>query len=186
MELKKDKPVIYLISGKARNGKDTCASFIEKYYNNNNKKNIILQFSSYIKQYASKISGWDGSEETKPRELLQVLGTDVIRKSIDQKFFSKKLIDDIKVYSYFFDVIIVSDVRLKHEIDDLKEVFDNVYSINIERTNFDNGLTLEQKNHITEKDLDDYTKHDYKILNDSDLDSFNNKVIDMLKEIDKK
>ena len=75
-----------MISGKARHGKDTVAGLIEKIYKEKNKSIINLQYSSYIKEYAKKISGWDGSEETKPRTLLQELGTDVIRNKIDSLF----------------------------------------------------------------------------------------------------
>ena len=43
---------------------------------------------------------WDGSEETKPRELLQKLGTDVIRNKLDKaEMFIKRQVDDIEIYS---------------------------------------------------------------------------------------
>ncbi len=186
MELKETKPIIYLISGKARYGKDTTANFIKEYYESKGKKIINLQFSSYIKEYAKKITGWDGSEETKPRELLQILGTEVIRSKIDQEFFIKKIIDDIKVYSYFFDVITISDVRAKQEIINVTNSFNKVISININRPNFDNGLSEEQKKHFTEIDLDDYNKFDYKITNDGDLDTLKSKIYQMVGEIDEK
>lgn len=38
MELKETKPIIYLISGKARYGKDTTANFIKEYYESKGKK----------------------------------------------------------------------------------------------------------------------------------------------------
>ena len=180
MELKTTNPQIYLISGKARHGKDTTALFVREYCENNGKKVINLQFSSYIKEYAKKISDWDGSEESKPRELLQVLGTDVIRKRIDEFFFIKKIIDDIKVYSYFFGVITISDVRVKNEIISIKEVFPYAKSINIFRPNFDNGLTSEQKKHYTEIDLDDFLEFDIKLINDGTLEDLKNKIKNML------
>ena len=186
MELKSEKPIIYLISGKARYGKDTTARFIEEYYKSKGKSVINLQFSSYIKEYAKKISGWDGSEETKPRELLQILGTEVIRSKIDQKFFIRKIIDDIKVYSYFFDVITISDVRAKDELIDVTNEFSKVISININRPNFDNGLTLEQKKHFTEVDLDDFNNFDYKINNDGTLYNLKDKIYEMVGEVDEK
>ena len=70
-----------------------------------------------IKYYAKLISSWDGSEETKPRTLLQQLGTEVIRYQIDNEFFIKRIIDDIKVLSYFCDIITISDARLPEELD---------------------------------------------------------------------
>lgn len=173
-------PKIIIISGKARAGKDTTMSFLNEIYNNI----IQLQYGSYIKEYAKKISNWDGSEETKPRELLQQLGTNIIRENIDNKFFVKKMIDDIKVYSYFFDTIVISDARFKIEIDDIKNTFNNVIAVRIERPNFDNGLTLEQKKHPSEIDLDDYNKFDYKLINDGTLEDLKKKVEKLVEVIE--
>lgn len=182
MEVFDRKPYIFIICGKARHGKDTVASMIEKYYKD--KKIINLQYSSYIKEYAKKISSWDGSEENKPRELLQQLGTNVIREKIDPLFFVDRIIGDIRVYSYFFDAITISDARAKVEVDAPKEKFENVIAIHINRPNFDNGLTEEQKNHFTEIDLDDYDKYDYYIENDGTLEDLEKKVLNILSEVD--
>ena len=173
-------PKIIILSGKARAGKDTTMNFLNEIYNNI----IQLQYGSYIKEYAKKISNWDGSEETKPRELLQQLGTNIIRENIDNKFFVKKMIDDIKVYSYFFDIIVISDARFKIEIDDIKNTFNNVIAVRIERPNFDNGLTLEQKKHPSEIDLDDYNKFDYKLINDGTLEDLKKKVEKLVEVIE--
>lgn len=177
-------PKIYILSGKARAGKDTTAGFLKSEYEKLGKSVIVLQFSSYIKEYAKKISDWDGSEETKPRELLQKLGTDIIRKNLGSDFFVRKLIEDIKVYSYFFDIIIISDCRFKIEIEMPKKEFSNIKAINIIRPNFDNGLTEEQKHHATEVDLDDYDNFYKKIINDGSLEELKNKVIQLIEEVE--
>lgn len=174
-------PKIIIISGKARAGKDTITNFMKELYQ---EKMISLQYGSYIKEYAKKISNWDGNEETKPRELLQQLGTNIIRKNIDEKFFIKKMIDDIKVYSYFFNIIVISDARFKIEIDDIRNNFSNVISVNIERPNFDNGLTEEQKKHPSEIDLDDYKLFDYKLINNGTLEDLKLKIERLVEVID--
>ena len=79
------------------------------------------------------------------------------------------MIEDIKILSYFFDVIIVSDARFKDEIDIQRDIFKKIITIRVERPNFDNGLTEEQKNHPSEVDLDDYDKFDYYIINDESI-----------------
>lgn len=183
MEIENKNPLIYLISGKARHGKDTTAAIIKDYYLEKGKKVITLQYSSYIKEYAKKISNWDGSEETKPRELLQQLGTNVIRKKIDPLFFVDAIIKDMKVYSYFFDVIIVSDVRTPEEIDHPKDDFKNVISFNIRRVNFEDGLTEEQRKHYTEIALDNYNKFDYIVMNDGTIENLKEKVNNILEGI---
>ena len=157
---------LYLISGKARHGKDTFSGYLKEVYEENGKKVIITQLSKYIKYYAREITGWNLTEEDKPRALLQELGTSVIREKLGKDdLFIKRMIDDIDVFSCFYDAIIISDVRLKKEIDDLREAFPDLVAINIFRPDFDNGLTEEQKQHKTEIDLDDYDKFDIKIVN---------------------
>ena len=166
MDIKDSEAKIYLISGKARHGKDTFSSFLKSAYEENGKKVIVTQLSKYIKYYAREITGWNLTEEDKPRQLLQKLGTDVIREKLGMEdLFIKRMIDDIKIFSCFYDAIIISDVRFKKEIDDLRKVYPNLISVNIFRPDFDNGLTEEQKKHKTEIDLDDYDKFDLRIIN---------------------
>ncbi|MDD4718728.1 MAG: alanine--tRNA ligase [Bacilli bacterium] len=176
MNIKNTQPKIYIISGKARNGKDTVANIIKTISEENKLKHLNLQYSTYLKQYAQKISDWDGNDETKPRDLLQYLGTDLIRKEIDFLFFVNRMCEDIKVYSKFFDVITISDTRYKVEIDIPKEKFENVFSISVVRPNLESTLTNSQKQHLSEIDLDDYDKYDHVIINDSDLKELENKV----------
>jgi hypothetical protein len=182
MEVENREPKVFIFAGHARNGKNTCADFVKDYCTKNNLKYIDLAYSSYIKNYATKISNWDGREETKPRELLQQLGTNIIRNKLGDEFFIENIIKDIKVYSFFFDVITISDARFPKEIDLIKKEFPNVYAVHVVRPNFDNGLTEEQKNHPTETALDNYNNYDYELINDGTLDDLNNKVIKMAKE----
>ena len=87
-----------------------------------------------------------------------------------------------KVYSYFFDVITISDARFPKEIDLIRNKFSNVYAIHIVRPDFDNGLTEAQKNHPTETALNNYEHYDYELINNGSLESLNKKVINILKE----
>ena len=124
------------------------------------------RLSKYIKYYAREMTGWNLTEEDKPRELLQQLGTNVIREALHKDdLFINRMKDDIEIFSCFYDAIIISDVRLKKEIDDLRKFFPKLIAVNIYRPNFDNGLTDAQKMHKTEIDLDDYDKFDIKIEN---------------------
>ncbi len=168
MELRNEESKIYLISGKARHGKDTFSTYLSDIYKENGKKIIVTQLSKYIKYYAREMTGWNLTEEDKPRELLQILGTSIIREKLGKEdLFINRMKDDIEIFSCFYDAIIISDVRLKKEIDDLRESFPKLISINVFRPNFDNGLTEEQKNHRTEIDLDDYDKFDEKVINNT-------------------
>ena len=178
MEFIKKKSKIFIISGKARSGKNEISKIIEKYYSN--KKVITISFGHYIKDYAKRISDWDGSEETKPRELLQQLGIELIKNKIDKKLFINRILQDIEVFSYFYDIIVVNDARLIDEIEILKENYSNSTSIRVIRNNHDNKLTIDQKNHLTEIGLDNYNGFDYIIENDEKLEE---KVINILSEV---
>lgn len=175
---------IYLLAGQARSGKDTVMKTITKYYEEKNKMVVNLGFTDYIKNYAMKITNWDGSDETKPRDLLQILGTDIVRNQINKDFFINRLCEDITVYKYFFDVIIISGARFPNELEVPKKLFKNVKTIKVERPNFTNELTEKQKAHITEHALDDYNNYDYIITNDGNLTNLENKTLNILKEVE--
>ena len=176
---------IFLLAGKARTGKDTVASEIVKYYENKQKKVVRLGFSDYIKGYAMKISAWNGEDETKPRDLLQQIGTDIVREKINKDFFINRICEDILVYSYFFDVIVISGARFPNELDIPKNKFKNVTIIKMERPNYQNNLTEKQKKHITEHSLEDYQNYDYLLVNNENIEELQNKTKKILEEVEK-
>ena len=124
-------------------------------------------------------------KKTKPRSLLQMLGTDIIRKRIDNDLFIKRMIDDVAVYGYFFDVITVSDGRFVDEVVKLKEAYPNTVVIHVYRPNFESGLKKEELAHATEHGLDHFHDYDYEILNDGTLEDLRKKVFDILERIEK-
>lgn len=162
---------IYLIGGKARNGKDTLASFMKEYYEKLEKKVCIMHIANYIKHFAIDYFGWDGKEETKPRSLLQELGTDLIRNKMNKPyFFTRRIIEDMEVLEHFFDVIIISDVRFPLEFDEIQKAYPTAIKIHITRPDLVSELSEKEKNHPTETALEDYDLYDYKIVN-KDLES---------------
>lgn len=173
---------IYLISGKARNGKSTVGTFIKEEYEKQGKKVCEIGYGSYIKYYAKTYFGWDGKEETKPRSLLQELGTEIIRKKIDPMFHVNRIMEDIKVLSYFYDIAVISDVREPIEIITPKNEFDDVVSINVKRTNFETELSEKEQKHFTEVALDNFDNYDYKVLNDGSLDDLKKKIIEIIEK----
>lgn len=159
------EPLIFVLSGKAKSGKNLIADKIENYYKN--KRCIQISYAFYLKNYVKNIYDWNGSEEDKPRELLQKIGIDLIKNKIDSNLLIRRVCEDIKVYSYFYDIIIITDARLKDEIEIPKRLFNNVVTIRIDSIYYDKKMTIEQMNHITETNLDNYDKFDY-VINDFD------------------
>ena len=176
MELRDREAKIIILSGKARAGKDTSGLYFKEYYESKGLKVKLLAYASYIKMYAKEITDWDGKDETKPRSLLQELGTEIIRNRIDKLFFVNRIIEDIKVYSYFFDVIVITDARVEEEIVNLKKCFNSVISINVERPGYVNELNENEQKHLTEVGLDNFDGYDYTLVNDGTLEDLKDKV----------
>jgi len=181
MEFTKKNPKIYILAGKAQSGKNLSATIIKKYYEKQNKKTVIISYAKYLKDYAKEIINWNGEENTKPRELLQQLGVELIKNKIDENMLINRIKEDIKVYAYFFDVIIISDARFESEIEEIKKQNKNVTVIKIEGKQ--NTLTTEQKQHITETALNNYNNYDYIIENNKTLEELKQKITKIMEEI---
>ncbi|MBP3921194.1 MAG: hypothetical protein J6D28_06490 [Bacilli bacterium] len=180
MEFIKRHPKIIILAGKAGSGKSKVASIIGDYYSSRGIKCISVAYASYLKEYAKNILGWDGNESSKPREFLQEFGVSLIKNNIDSFFLINRVKQDILVYSYFYDVIVVTDARFIDEIEEVKMISNNVVVINIVRG--ESSLTLKQKNHITETALDDYHEYDY-IIENEDLEDLKCEVKKILEVI---
>lgn len=164
---------IFLISGKAKSGKDVAADIIKEKYNND--RVIELKYADLLKYYTKLITNWNGREETKPREMLQTIG-DEVKNNEGQDFFVDETIKNIEVLKHFAKVIVISDVRYINEIEKVKQKYDDVVTIRIVKPNFDNGLTEAEKNHSSETALDKYDKFDYIITNDGTIDELKRKI----------
>lgn len=173
---------IFILTGKARQGKDTVCEFIKEYYKD--LKVLHLPNNYYMRDYAKRIIGWDGNDVTKPRELLLQLAD--FARSFDEHFYIKRTIEDISIFSQYYDIIIIPDARFPYEIELPKEKFENVISICVTRPNYNSELSSENKNHPTETSLDSYDNYDYNIINDGTIEDLKNKIYDLLHIIEVK
>ena len=179
MEFIKKNPKIIVLSGKAQSGKNVCASIIKNYYNDLGLKIVIISYASYLKMYAKEVLGWDDSESTKPRDFLQQVGVELIKNKINPNMLIDRVIDDIRVYSYFFDIIVISDARFVDEIEVIRKIFSNVSVIHV--LGKSNDLTFEQQNHSTETGLDNYNDYDFIINNGGSKDELKKNILEVLK-----
>ena len=175
MELKYKCPLIICLCGKARCGKSLVSKYISDYYINDGKKVIISPYTKYLKKYIMEITNKDIDEDNKPRDMLQKLSSELIKGKLENKDF----------YSYFFDVIIIPDVRFAQEIEVLRNKYSHVITIGVKRVDFDNNLTIEQKNDITETALDNYNDYDYVLINKNDKTLYDD-TLKIIKEMGKK
>ena len=175
---------IFLIGGKANSGKDSTADYITKYYRDKGKDVVNIQIAYYIKMYAKQIAKWDGDNETKPRQLLQDLGTELIRKQIDEYFFIKRILQDIDIYSRYFDVITISDGRLPEEFEEITKAYPETVTIHVTRPGYVSHLTKDQKAHLTEALVDDI-KYEYEVVNDGTLEDLEEKAFKLCRKVDR-
>lgn len=175
MKIKK----IILISGKARNGKDATADILMNYLGS---RIIKLAFADYLKYLATKLYKWNGEKDDKGRDILQYLGTDLIRDELGwQNFHVDRLCQDMKIAENQFDYFLIPDTRRKNEIYITQGMFpDMVTTLRIERIDFKSPLTIEQQNHISETDLDNF-KFDYYIKSKTGLDKLEEEVSKIVK-----
>lgn len=173
---------VYIIGGKAGCGKNTTANYIKEYYETLGKTCTITELSKYIKLFAYEIKNWDGKRETKPRSFLQEVGTAIRHELYDEDFLINRLLEDLKIYEKFVDVVIIADARFPREIEVMKK---NCNAITIEIINEFNDyeLTGKEKLHETENALNNYNNFDY-IIHNQTLDKLKNDAENIVKEVE--
>ena len=110
--------VIIPISGKARHGKDTFATFLKIELEKEGKRVLITHFGDYVKFIAKNIYGWNGEKDEKGRKLLQYIGKTF--RNYKNSFFVDIIKDLINVVYKDFDYILIPDVRFPNELDTMK------------------------------------------------------------------
>ena len=171
---------VILISGSARFGKDSAAFIMKELLEKQKKKVLIIHYADNLKLFAKNYFGWSGQKDQKGRELLQWLGTDVVRKNYEDTW-GDMIVALLKGIKTLYDYVIIPDVRFPNEIDKMCDNFDCI-TIRIIRPNFDNGLTDEQKKHPSETALDNYPM-EYELINDGDLEKLLETTKTFLKNI---
>ena len=72
------------------------------------------------------------------------------------------------------EYMLIPDCRYKNEA--LGFLDFDYKNVRIERPDFDNGLTEEQKKHISETEMSTFSEYDYIITNDGSLDDLREKI----------
>ncbi len=159
---------IFVIGGKARSGKNTFGNYLKEELKFYGYKPCVMRITAPLYSYAKNYFEWNDLEDEKPREFLQKMGIEVINNQLGKKdFLLNRLYEDIDILNQFFDTFIITDARLIKEFTKIKEKYEDVVTIKIERNNYDSKLTEEEKNHITEKEIDEYKDFDYIIENNN-------------------
>ena len=164
---------VLCISAKAQHGKDTAGEVIKEYLESRGKRVLITHYADLVKFVCTNYFNWDGEKDEKGRTLLQYVGTDII-SSREPAYWAVFIVSILKFFDKEWDYVIIPDCRYPIEALRMLDNFDTTI-IRIERPDFDNGLTEAQKEHPSETSMDDYV-FDTTIINDSDLESFKEKL----------
>lgn len=171
---------IILVSGKAQHGKDTVASILRDELRNQNNKVLVTHYADLLKYICTNYFDWDGKKDEKGRQMLQYVGTDVIRKKNPTLW-----VDFVAmILSYFndnWDYVIIPDCRFPNEISTLvNKGFDTIH-LRVTRPDFISSLTDEQLKHPSETALDD-VKPDYFIENAGNINDLKTTISQWIKE----
>ena len=157
---------IICVSGKAEAGKTTTAKVAKTILEEKGFRVLVTNYAGILKYICTAFFGWDGKKNEQGRELLQRVGTDIVRKQ-DQDFWVNLMKSLLIMFDDEWDYVFIDDVRFPNEIEILQDKFD-VFKLRIERPNYENSLTEAQRQHESEVRLDDY-EFDYTLINPGDV-----------------
>lgn len=151
-----DKPKIILITGKARHGKDTFATYLRSALNDMGKSVLRTAFADRVKDIAKDEYNWNGKKDYYGRNLLQLVG-DGFRHIHGENYWIKEVENKIIDSD---DAVIISDCRYINETNYFEKNDYDQYIIKVKRFNpdgtlFDNGLSEGQKEHPSEKEINE-------------------------------
>ena len=159
---------IFVIGGEAGSGKSTFGKYLREELKDYGYKPCVMHLTEPLYGYARNYFKWDPNTDEKPREFLQKMGIEIIRDKLGKKdFLLKRAYEDIEILNNFFDTFIITDARLANEFKAIKSKYLDVVTIKLIRANYDDNLTEEEAQHITETEIANYKDFDYIIENSS-------------------
>lgn len=177
---------VILISAKSQHGKDITASIMKEELEKRGEKVLTIHFGDPVKFFAEKFYNWNLEKDEKGRELLQYIGTSLMR-SYDKYYWSDMIAKFIHAAGLNgdFTYALIPDWRFYSEEEAIKKLFPLVYTLRINRYNKDGTLyknprmTEEQFTHISETELDKYS-FDFIIRNSDTINKLKQSIYTVL------
>lgn len=167
---------VILISGKMCSGKDYTAKLLQKFLQNKGYRVGILHFGDAVKMVSKSLYEWSGEKDEIGRHILQYVGTEIGRE------YNKNIwVDIISIIINMayndFDFILIPDTRFKNEAD--YRFIVPSYRIRIDGCLPD--LSDPPTHHLSENDLDEYSRFDlyipnYPYLSEDNFNKFFSKI----------
>ncbi len=173
---------IFVIGGKAKCGKNTFGEYLKEQLKDYGYKPCVMHITEPLYEYAKNYFQYDPQKDEKPREFLQQMGTEIIKEKMGKKdFLLNRLYEDIEILSNFFDTFIITDARLIEEFESIEKKYADVVSIKLTRKNYDDQLTTEERQHVTENQLDEFKNFDY-IVENRNLKDLKNCALEIVRK----
>lgn len=167
---------VFLVAGKARAGKDTFAKVLKNMLENRGKRVLITHYADLVKWYCKQYFDWNGEKDVNGRTLLQLVGTEIFRRD-NPDYWVNHVIQGVFYSQSNWDAVVIPDCRYLNEIDKSKwqKVIDycQVHTIKITRPTNKDGLTVAQRNHSSETELDNFNSFDYIVPNIGTINDLN-------------
>lgn len=138
------------------------------YHHLDQIRDIIIEEWGFPIDYETRerIEEFHGKEIRTPRQLMQTIGTDLIRKHIRDDIFIVLLLEEIKKVNGH---VVIADARLQNERETLMNIGANLCLVKRDVANtFDD--------HISENDLGDEDEYDLVIDNNIDINQLRAEV----------
>lgn len=172
---------VICISGKAGHGKDTAALFLKEQLVLNENSVLIAHFGDLVKYVCKTFFDWNGKKDEAGRELLQTIGTDIVRDE-DPDYWVRFIADMLGFFEQAYDYVLIPDARFINEIEYLIKSGFDVTHIRVIRENYTSDMPADQQNHISETALDDYVPDVY-VYNSGYLGEFYENLLIVMDEL---
>lgn len=171
---------VICISGKAQHGKDTTAKMLKATLEADGYNVLIVHYADLLKHICKSFFGWDGEKNLEGRELLQYVGTDVIRGQRPD-YWVDFITDVLTLFPDEWDYVLIPDCRFPNELRRIKDAGFELIHMRVLRYPFTSPLTPEQQNHISETALDNFIP-DFYMENTGTLQDLMNRVCEWVSE----
>lgn len=146
---------VICISGKAGHGKDTAAQFLKEQLELGENRVLVAHYGDLVKYVCKTFFDWNGVKDEAGRELLQTIGTDIVRAE-DPDYWVRFIADMLRFFGTLVDYVLIPDTRFYDEIEYLIKSGFDVAHMRIIRDGYVSDMPEEQQNHESETALDDY------------------------------